>query len=112
MAENQCCVQKGRLLVSPLSMSAKGYRIKERFGIRSLKVQISKLVMNRHVLHTCGHRSRHAISKFLAFSTVSFTVADGFQHNTLPVTTAFSDKLSGKKSETQNFRKFKKQMKR
>lgn len=48
----------------------------------------------------------------LNFSTVSFTVADGVQHNTLPVTTAFSDKLSGKKNETQNFRKFKKQMKR
>lgn len=37
MAENQCCVQKDKLLVSPLSTSVKGYRIKERFGIRSLK---------------------------------------------------------------------------
>lgn len=92
MAENQCCVQKDKLLVSPLSTSAKGYRIKERFGIRSLKVQISKLVMNRHVLHTCSHRSRHAISKFLAFSTVSFT------QFSIYVTTAFSDKLSGKRN--------------
>lgn len=89
MAENQRCVQKDRLLVSPLSTSAEGYRIKERFEIRSLKVQVSKLVLTRDVLHTCSHRSRHAISKFLAFSTVSFTVADGVQHNTLPSDNSF-----------------------
>lgn len=66
MAENQCCVQKDKLLVSLLSTIAKGYRIKERFGIRSLKVQISKLVMNRHVLHAVTDPDMQSLNFWLS----------------------------------------------